>query len=269
MMATNPLLNHKMHTGIPRMNNRQARNPQQRGQHVFSTLNSELLAQGPIVGLRRDIVSMPGGGEARREILEHFGSAAIVALDADNRIALLHQYRHAFGQRLWEIPAGLLDHAGETAFECAQRELLEETGAQAARWAVLGDIAPSPGISDEATRIFLARDISTADQDPATAGATGLADQVGDSGDEEADMELAWISLADAVAKVCAGEITNASAVAGILFAHHHVVAGTQLRSVEAPFALRPTALAQRRQASGTVQPGAALTQVTETDNHE
>lgn len=251
------------------MHNEQNQELQQRGEHVFSTLNSELLAQGPIVGLRRDTVSMPGGGEATREILEHFGAAAIVAVDEDNRIAMMHQYRHAFGQRLWEIPAGLLDQAGETAFECAQRELLEETGAQAARWAVLGDIAPSPGISDEATRIFLAQNISTVARDPAEQGASGLGAKIGDSGDEEADMELAWIALDDAVAKVCAGEITNASAVAGILLAHHHVVAGTQLRSVEAPFALRPTALAQRRQASGTVQPGAALTQITETDNHE
>ncbi|MDK4277664.1 NUDIX hydrolase [Corynebacterium pseudodiphtheriticum] len=251
------------------MHNEQNQELQQRGEHVFSTLNSELLAQGPIVGLRRDTVSMPGGGEATREILEHFGAAAIVAVDEDNRIAMIHQYRHAFGQRLWEIPAGLLDQAGETAFECAQRELLEETGAQAARWAVLGDIAPSPGISDEATRIFLAQNISTVARDPAEQGASGLGAKIGDSGDEEADMELAWIALDDAVAKVCAGEIMNASAVAGILLAHHHVVTGTQLRSVESPFELRPTALAQRRQASGTVQPGAALTQITETDNHE
>lgn len=251
------------------MHNEQNQELQQRGEHVFSTLNSELLAQGPIVGLRRDTVSMPGGGEATREILEHFGAAAIVAVDEDNRIAMIHQYRHAFGQRLWEIPAGLLDQAGETAFECAQRELLEETGAQAARWAVLGNIAPSPGISDEATRIFLAQNISTAGWDLTEQGASGLGAQIGDSGDEEADMELAWIALDDAVAKVCAGEIMNASAVTGILLAHHHVVTGTQLRSVEAPFALRPTALAQRRQASGTLQPGAALTHVTETDNHE
>lgn len=249
------------------MHNEQNQELQQRGEHVFSTLNSELLAQGPIVGLRRDTVSMPGGGEATREILEHFGAAAIVALDDDNRIALLYQYRHAFGQRLWEIPAGLLDHAGETAFECAQRELLEETGAHAAQWAVLGDIATSPGISDEATRIFLAQSISKADQDPAEQSASGLAAQIGDSGDEEADMELAWIALDDAVAKVCAGEITNASAVAGILLAQQHVVSGTRLRSVESPFELRPTALAQRRQAAGMVPPGAALTQVLETDH--
>lgn len=249
------------------MHNEQNQELQQRGGHVFSTRDSELLAQGPIVGLRRDTVSMPGGGEATREILEHFGAAAIVALDEDNRIALLYQYRHAFRQRLWEIPAGLLDHAGETAFECAQRELLEETGAHAAQWAVLGDIATSPGISDEATRIFLAQSISKADQDPAEQSASGLAAQIGDSGDEEADMELAWIALDDAVAKVCAGEITNASAVAGILLAQQHVVSGTRLRSVESPFELRPTALAQRRQAAGMVPPGAALTQVLEMDH--
>ena len=247
------------------MHNEQNQELQQRGEHVFSTLNSELLAQGPIVGLRRDTVSMPGGGEATREILEHFGAAAIVALDEDNRIALLNQYRHAFRQRLWEIPAGLLDHAGETA--CAQRELLAEPGAHAAQWAVLGDIATSPGISDEATRIFLAQSISKADQDPAEQSASGLAAQIGDSGDEEADMELAWIALDDAVAKVCAGEITNASAAAGILLAHQHVVSGTRLRSVESPFELRPTALAQRRQAAGMVPAGAALTQVLETDH--
>ena len=132
---------------------------------------------------------------------------------------------------------------------------------------MLGDIVTSPGISDEATRIFLAQSISKADQDPAEQSASGLAAQIGDSGDEEADMELAWIALDDAVAKVCAGEITNASAVAGILLAHQHVVSGTRLRSVESPFELRPTALAQRRQAAGMVPAGAALTQVLETDH--
>ena len=245
------------------MNNRRVPAAQSRGQHEFSTLGSELLAQGPIIGLRRDTVAMPGGGSATREILEHFGAAAIVALDEHHRIALIHQYRHAFGQRLWEIPAGLLDLAGETALECAQRELHEETGARAAHWAVLGDIATSPGISDEATRIFLARDIQKADDDPAAAA------EIGNSGDEEADMQLEWVELADAVGMVCAGEITNASAVTGILLAHQHLQAGTQLRSVEAPFELRPTALARRRQATGQVKPGDALTQVPETSAHE
>ena len=245
------------------MNSRRVPAVQSRGRHEFSTLGSELLAQGLIIALRRDTVAMPGGGSATREILEHFGAAAIVALDEHNRIALIHQYRHAFGQRLWEIPAGLLDLAGETALECAQRELQEETGARAAHWAVLGDIATSPGISDEATRIFLARDIQKADDDPAAAA------EIGNSGDEEADMQLEWVELADAVGMVGSGEISNASAVTGILLAHQHLQSGTQLRSVEAPFELRPTALARRRQATGQVKPGNALTQVPETEADE
>ncbi|PRC42006.1 ADP-ribose pyrophosphatase, partial [Mycobacterium sp. ITM-2017-0098] len=79
------------------------------GSHAFSTVSSETVYVGKILALRADEVRMPGGGTARREVVEHFGAVAVVALDDDGRIVLIHQYRHPYGRRLWELPAGLLD----------------------------------------------------------------------------------------------------------------------------------------------------------------
>ena len=89
-------------------------------------------------------------------ILEHPGAVAS-GLDDDDRLMMIFQYRHPLRRRLWELPAGLLDVAGEDPRETAKRELAEETGLAAAEWAVLIDVAPSPGFSDESVRVFLAR----------------------------------------------------------------------------------------------------------------
>lgn len=77
--------------------------------HVFETTSSRLLHSGKIFALRRDEVVMPGGATATRDVVEHFGAVAVVALDTEGRIPLIYQYRHALGRRLWELPAGLLD----------------------------------------------------------------------------------------------------------------------------------------------------------------
>ena len=175
--------------------------------HDFAVVSSDDIYEGKVMAVRRDEVRMPGGGTAVREILEHSGAVAIAALDADDRLMMIYQYRHAVRRRLWEMPAGLLDHAGEPALETARRELAEEVGLAADEWSVLIDVVSSPGFSDESVRVFLA---------------TGLHD-VGrpDLGtdDEEADLEIAWFDLNEAVAMVLRGEITNASTVAGLLAA--------------------------------------------------
>lgn len=80
--------------------------------HNFTVTHSELLVDAPILALRRDTVTMPGGGDAKREIVEHLGAVAVVALDEGNRIALVTQYRHSVKRRLQELPAGILDVAG-------------------------------------------------------------------------------------------------------------------------------------------------------------
>lgn len=201
------------------------------GRHEFSIAASETLHVGKILALRVDEVRMPGGGTARREVVEHFGAVAVVAIDDDGRIVLIHQYRHPFGRRLWELPAGLLDAGGEAPHVSAARELAEEVGLAADTWRTLVDLDSAPGFCDESVRVFLA---------------TGLRD-VGrpEAHDEEADLTVQRYDLADAVAKVYSGEIVNSISVAGILAAHAMPDAES-LRAVDAPWTDRPTAFARR-----------------------
>lgn len=175
---------------------------------------------------------MPGGGTARREIIEHFGAVAVVAIDDDGNIVLVHQYRHAFGRRLWELPAGLLDEGGEAPHLTAARELAEEAGLAAENWHTLVDLDSSPGFSDESVRVFLA---------------TGLRDvERPVAHDEEADLTVRRLTLDDAVARVYSGEIVNSISVAGILAAHAMPDVAS-LRPVDAPWTDRPTAFARRQ----------------------
>lgn len=201
-------------------------------EHDFAIRNSETVYTGRILALRVDDVQMPGGAVARREVVEHFGAVAVVALDDRDRVAMVYQYRHPVGRRLWEIPAGLLDAAGEAPVRTAARELHEEAGLAAEQWAVLVDIVSSPGFSDESIRVFLATGLSEIERPPAE--------------HEEADLAVDWLPLGDAVAQVLAGEIVNSIAVAGILAAHA-VTDRTALRPVDSPWTDRPHAFAARR----------------------
>lgn len=204
--------------------------------HSFSVTDSELLQEAPILALRRDTVTMPDGSDAKREIVEHFGAVAVVAFDGA-RIALVKQYRNAIGRRLWELPAGLLDVADEDPLVCAQRELQEEAGLAAAHYRLLVDVVNTPGICDEAVRVYLAETLVEVPRPEAS--------------EEEADMTLHWVPLEEAVRMVLAGEIHNASTVAGILCAQQVILGEQAARSVDVPFDLRPQALARRRKAAG------------------
>jgi ADP-ribose pyrophosphatase len=205
------------------------------GRHDFPIESSEDAYEGRVMALRTDRVVMPGGRVAVREVVEHSGAVAIAALDVDDRVMMIYQYRHAVGRRLWELPAGLLDVAGEDPSATAKRELAEEVGLTASEWAVLLDIAPSPGFSDESVRVYLARGLTDVGRP-----------QLGD--DEEADMATRWVSLADAVRMVFSGEIVNATTTAGLLAAHALVSgAGVEPRPADAPWQDRPTRFAERR----------------------
>ena len=201
--------------------------------HEFRVADSRLIYVGNVMALRADEVVMPGGRTAVREVVEHPGAVIIAALDDDDRLAMVHQYRHAVGRRLWELPAGLLDIAGEDPADTAARELAEEAGLAAAQWSVLVDLAASPGFSDESARVYLARGLSPV---PRPQGE-----------DEEADLELGWWALADAVRGVFAGEIVNAATVSGVLAVHALRTGTGAVRPVGAPWPLRPTAFAARK----------------------
>jgi 8-oxo-dGTP pyrophosphatase MutT (NUDIX family) len=172
----------------------------------FEVVSSSTLFEGRILSVREDVVRMPDGSRAKREIVGHMGAVVIAALDAQDRIVLVNQFRPAVRERLDELPAGLLDVDGEPALTAARRELAEEAQLQADRWDILLDLYSSPGFSDEAVRVYLARDLS-----PAPRPDGFVAEH------EEVDMPVRRVALDEAVARVFAGAITNAASVAGVL----------------------------------------------------
>jgi 8-oxo-dGDP phosphatase len=204
-------------------------------EHAFETASSETLYTGKIFALRRDQVRMPGGKVVAREVVEHFGAVAVVALDDDGNIPMVYQYRHALGRRLWELPAGLLDVGGEPAQVTAARELQEEAGLKADTWRVLVDLDSTPGFSDESVRVYLATGLTQVDRPEAH--------------DEEADMTLEWYPLAEAIRRVLSGEIVNAIAVAGILAAHAVTSGVAEARPSDSPWIDKPTSFAARKAA--------------------
>ncbi|MFI1651074.1 NUDIX domain-containing protein [Streptomyces avidinii] len=161
--------------------------------------------EGAKTSVRSDQVRMPDRAVVRRDYQVHPGSVCVLALDEEQRVLVLKQFRHPVRQRLWELPAGLLDVPGENPLHAAQRELYEEAHAKAGDWRVLADFFSSPGGSDEAVRVFLARDLAEAE---------GKRYEVSE---EEADMEIARVPLKDLVRGVLAGELGNPGLVTGVL----------------------------------------------------
>ena len=208
------------------------RHPPSVAEHTFGVVASETVYVGKIFALRADEVAMPHGGTARREVVEHFGAIAVVALDDEDNVVLVYQYRHPVGRRLWELPAGLLDIDGEAPQLTAARELEEEAGLAAANWSVLVDVISAAGFSDECVRVYLA---------------TGLR-EIGrpDAHDEEADLLVERRPLAEAVQMVYRGEIVNSLAVSGILAAYGVRQGVAHPRPVDAAWTDRPTRFAAR-----------------------
>jgi 8-oxo-dGDP phosphatase len=165
--------------------------------------HSEVVYKGAVWDVRRDAFGY-NGDTIVREYVDHTGAVAILALDDDDRMLLIKQYRHPVRYREWEIPAGLLDIEGEDPLVAARRELAEEADLQAERWEVLSEFCNSPGGSDEATRIYLARGLSASKQ-------------AFDRTDEEADIEVRWVPLDQVVDAVLARRVQNPGLTIGVL----------------------------------------------------
>ncbi|WP_069814297.1 NUDIX domain-containing protein [Streptomyces sp. TP-A0874] len=188
----------------------------------------------PFVGkktsVRTDDVVMPDGSVARRDYQVHPGSVAVLALDEEDRVLVIRQYRHPVRHRLWEIPAGLLDVPGENPWHAAERELYEEAHVEAGDWRVLTDVYTTPGGCDEAVRIFLARQLSAVEGERFAAS------------EEESDMVLDRVPLEELTQAVLAGDLHNNCLVVGVLsLVAARVTDGLKrLRPPDAPWPARP-----------------------------
>lgn len=207
----------------------------------YRVVDSELLLDAPIIGVRRDTITT-ATGEAKREIVEHFSAVAVAAV-RDNHVMMIRQYRHGVGRHLWEIPAGLLDLVGEDPLEAARRELAEEAALRAHNWHLLGDVVTSPGFSEEMCRVYLAEDL---DDD--------LSDfDLPEAEFEEAEIETRWVPIPEAIEWVQTGKVENSIATIALL----HLAAGTR-RDVSEPFNYH-SGLADRRSASAEAKPGSDM----------
>ncbi|MCB2262688.1 MAG: NUDIX hydrolase [Candidatus Thiosymbion ectosymbiont of Robbea hypermnestra] len=155
--------------------------------------------RGRIVDLGLETVGLPNGESAELEIVRHPGGAAAVALDDQNRVCLLRQYRHASGGWLWELPAGKLE-PDETPLVTARRELSEEAGVTADRWTDLGALHSSPGILTEVIHLYLADGLRRAAHDHET----------------HEVIEIHWLPFAQALNWCLDGAITDAKTLIGL-----------------------------------------------------
>lgn len=170
--------------------------------------SSTVVFQGRVWDVVSEDVDLGGAGVVTREFIRHPGAVGILALDDDGRVPLVYQYRHPVGMSLWELPAGLLDVAGEPPAEAAARELAEEADLRAGRWHTLMDWMMSPGGMSEAFRLFLARDLTPVPHD-----------ERHDRDGEEMDMPTRWFDLDEVRAAVLAGRLHSPSLVVGVLAA--------------------------------------------------
>ncbi len=162
-------------------------------------LHGEYLYRGKILSLKVNEVRLSNKSIAIREIVEHPGAAVIVALDDQQRVLMVRQYRSAAGKELLEIPAGTLN-SGEDPALCATRELKEETGYHAAQWEPLGYLYPSPGFSTEKMFLYYARQLTQAAASP----------------EEDEEITVEWVPLAQAMDMIESGEILDAKTIIGI-----------------------------------------------------
>jgi len=162
--------------------------------------------KGKIIEVNIETVALPHGGSCELEIVHHPGGAAAVALDVEDKVCLLRQYRHAAGGWIWELPAGKLD-PGEEPRLTAQRELREEAGLGAGHWESLGSMISSPGVFTEVIHLYLARELTYGTR----------------STEEHECIEVHWLPFAQALEWAGSGKIRDAKSVIGLFRAQRLV----------------------------------------------
>ena len=168
---------------------------------IAQILNSEIVYQGPVFGVRRDQVLEPGGLRTTREVITHSGSVVVLPVLPDKKIVLIRQYRHATRQYLWELVAGRMDE-GESVKEAAARELLEETGYRAKSFKVFLDVFPTPGFLEERMYILLAEGLTAGQAEP----------------EEDEKIQVRSYSLNELKQMIHKGQLHDAKSIAGILY---------------------------------------------------
>jgi 8-oxo-dGTP pyrophosphatase MutT (NUDIX family) len=171
-----------------------------------TTIASNRMHRGRVVDVYTERLRYANGREYDLDLIRHPGAAAVVPVDADDRVCLVRQFRQGVQDFLWEIPAGKLD-AGEAPELCAVRELREETGVVAQRWASLGLFIPAPGIFTEIIHLYLARDL-----------VVGIA-----TPDSDEDLELQWLPLSQAIDLALRAEWNDGKTVVALLRAQYQL----------------------------------------------
>lgn len=169
-------------------------------------MDKQLVFKGRIVTVTLEKATFPNGKQADIEVVYHPGGAAAVAVDENQQVCLLRQYRPVFGDWIWELPAGKLD-PGEQPLSTAQRELIEEAGVKAERWTPLGGVFSSPGVFGEIVHLFLAQNLIA----------------VPTATEEHELLEIHWLPFPEALARASHGDINDAKTVIGLFRAIDHL----------------------------------------------
>lgn len=164
------------------------------------TLETRKIYDGRIIHLRNDSVLLPNGHKSQREVVEHPGGVCVAAVDDDNCLLFVRQFRYPYKKVILELPAGKID-PGEEPFACGKRELKEETGATAREYKSLGTLLPSPGYTNEVITLYLATGLEFGEQQP----------------DEDEFLDVVRIPLEKAVTMIVSGEIADAKTQAAVL----------------------------------------------------
>ena len=166
---------------------------------------NQVIYQGRLITLSTEKAQLPNGHSLDLEIVRHPGGAVVVALNQEDQVCLLRQFRYTVNEsRLWELPAGCIDTHDTTPLVTAQRELREEAGLSAGNWTELGRALPSPGFCDEVLHLYLARDLSEVDKQQ----------------QDDEIIEIRWLPLIQAIEMAAQGEIYDAKSVMGLFRAH-------------------------------------------------